>query len=321
MLYANNLLSSVVYNGDLSNLKRRIQTTELVNFSLHELRLLRNIIYAQYDYKFISEDLNTYYSQFEWYSGTENTVETYLITVDYENISLIKYAEENYPRFISYSDEKIGSLLPLLNEASINPYQNFVIMGWSGDGKILYVNNSLFHAYFYIYDLKRNKMVWTDYPDNEYKGFNERLNAAIEAAKKYNIQPVVDNNLTNIDEYRVSSRLDVWKYVGVYSDGTTYEESHVDHLNIMVIHNVDNAVVLWDDIHTPNHSTHFTNRINPWEFGNTTENDILYSFIQSPFETQISALLVTIPAAAGGDNDGTFMYHKIIGIDTNKSPE
>lgn len=53
----------------------------------------------------------------------------------------------------------------------------------------------------------------------------------------------------------------------------------------------------------------------------TQQKDILYSFIQSPFETQISALLVTIPAAAGGDNDGTFMYHKIIGIDTNKSPE
>ncbi len=194
VLYANNLLSSIVYNGDLSNLKRRIQTTELANFSLHELRLFRNMIYAQYNYKFISEDLNTYYSQFEWYSGTENTIETYLTNVDYENISLIKYVEENYPCFIPYSDEKIESLRPLLDEAWRDTYQNIIVMGWSGDGKVLYVNNSLFHAYFYIYDLKRNKMVWTDYPDNEYKGFNERLNAAIEAAKQHSIQLVQCNS-------------------------------------------------------------------------------------------------------------------------------
>ena len=64
----------------------------------HELRLLRNTIYAKHGYTFNSKDMQDHFSQFAWYKGTKNNVEAELTETDRENIRLTLEIEANYPQ-------------------------------------------------------------------------------------------------------------------------------------------------------------------------------------------------------------------------------
>jgi hypothetical protein len=167
LLFANDLLNDVVYNGNLVLLENLIKPQQLMNFQLEELRILRNMIYAKYDYRFRSNDLQEYFSQFEWYNGTEDNVEKYLTTLDYINIRTIQSLEDEYPFIIPYNDERIYNLE---NFGHYRYYNNFryrisenelVLMGWSPDGH-LFVARSSYDGMdgVRVYNLKENKIVW-----------------------------------------------------------------------------------------------------------------------------------------------------------------
>lgn len=68
---------------------------QLSPFSLLELRLIRNGIFARYGYVFEDEDLSNYYSQFDWYKPDYGKKITYSDLNKYQqkNIDLIKEIE------------------------------------------------------------------------------------------------------------------------------------------------------------------------------------------------------------------------------------
>ena len=102
LINAQNLLTEIVINGDISYLDNLLKLEQINNFSLAELRILRNTIYARYGYKFVSDDLATHFSQFSWYEGNATSVENVLTSTDWKNIRLIKLLEEYYPTKIDY---------------------------------------------------------------------------------------------------------------------------------------------------------------------------------------------------------------------------
>lgn len=58
-----------------------------------ELRIKRNEIFAQYGYKFSSEDLSAYFSSKDWYEPKYDNVDSFLTQLDKENIKIL-LAEE-----------------------------------------------------------------------------------------------------------------------------------------------------------------------------------------------------------------------------------
>jgi hypothetical protein len=71
-----------------------------------ELRIFRNMIYAKHGYIFNSIDLQQYFSQFSWYSGTKTNVDNELTTNERSVIDFIRQIESNFPSEVP--EELIG---------------------------------------------------------------------------------------------------------------------------------------------------------------------------------------------------------------------
>ena len=82
-----------IYEGDTDELEDVFSEDNLAILNAHELRLLRNMIYAQHAYSFRSKDLREWFSKFDWYEPLTNDVSDYLTLVDSINIERIKLFE------------------------------------------------------------------------------------------------------------------------------------------------------------------------------------------------------------------------------------
>lgn len=71
--------------------QRRLREEELYGLSSHELRLMRNEIYARHGYIFASADLRQYFSECPWYTPRSKNVT--LSSVEQYNVNLIKSFE------------------------------------------------------------------------------------------------------------------------------------------------------------------------------------------------------------------------------------
>lgn len=71
--------------------QRRLQAEELYGMSSHDLRLMRNEIYARHGYIFASADLRQYFSNCPWYTPRSKNVN--LTSVEQYNVGLIKSFE------------------------------------------------------------------------------------------------------------------------------------------------------------------------------------------------------------------------------------
>jgi len=97
ILWGQDLLNRTVKSGDISLLDKIITIDQLINFNKDDLRIIRNTIFAKYGLKFNSNDLQNYFSQFQWYNGVKTNVDNELTPIDKKNIELIQKMERNYP--------------------------------------------------------------------------------------------------------------------------------------------------------------------------------------------------------------------------------
>lgn len=122
-----------IKSGNLELLDVVLKDTEVASLSKSELRILRNMIYAKYGYKFKSQDLLDFFSQFEWYKSRYSNVDAMLSTTDLKNIEHIKL----YEQFI-------GNIILTEKDLVEGAWQDMPVMatGWSDtfvfqkDGKI-----------------------------------------------------------------------------------------------------------------------------------------------------------------------------------------
>ena len=77
-------------HGDYPTASMKIlDSLELNKFSKKELRLMRNEIFARYNYIFKSEDLRLHFGPKEWYMPENNNIDSYLTDIEKKNIELI----------------------------------------------------------------------------------------------------------------------------------------------------------------------------------------------------------------------------------------
>ena len=85
------------YNVILS--ERKLTEDDLAGKSKEELRLLRNMIYARYGYRFKSDDLYQHFSKYSWYAPTTSDgayVYGKMSETEKYNIDFIKQHEESF---------------------------------------------------------------------------------------------------------------------------------------------------------------------------------------------------------------------------------
>ncbi len=98
-----------IYEGSLEQLKNIFSDDNLAILTADELRLLRNMTFAQHAYIFKSEDLRTWFSKFDWYEPLSDDVTDYLTWIDTFNISKIKKFESAHKKDeeINFKDEDL----------------------------------------------------------------------------------------------------------------------------------------------------------------------------------------------------------------------
>ena len=84
-----------VVPGDPQCLERLLYVDQLHDLAIHDLRLLRNTIYARHGLAFQSQDLKTYFSRFAWYAAEQAAVKDRLTSIDIANARLIARIEKN----------------------------------------------------------------------------------------------------------------------------------------------------------------------------------------------------------------------------------
>jgi hypothetical protein len=305
-LFADGKLKDAMYNGNIKIFDNVIEADELVNFSLDELRLLRNMIYAKYGYFFQSKDLRDFFSQFPWYNDIKNDVSNDLTTIDYRNINMIKNLEKNYPVFMSYHDENIYEISDVVRYRG-----GLIIMGWSEDSKLFYVASEDFvDAYFEILDLKTHKSVNGYHSILNYFGddiaYREYIDKILKSASdEYNIIPVTDGLPVEIAGYSISAKDITLEKI----DYDPLEYLVTDqYIEINLINNFNDDIKKIGWFYLPVYGG----------YGEPVSiNDLSYLCIRSPYEENIVVLIIIMPREYDGDMDGCFTVYRILSIDLN----
>lgn len=131
-VYTQESVKSVISDGNLRVLDRVVERSELWDLPLHELRVLRNTIFAKYGYIFRSTDLRNHFAKFPWYRAEQQNVDSYFSPIDKENIERIQYVERSFSGIVTYQDKMlswiVSEAIPLsLDSAIVNGvrlYQN-----------------------------------------------------------------------------------------------------------------------------------------------------------------------------------------------------
>jgi hypothetical protein len=332
LLYSDNFLNDVLYNGNLAPLDNLIEPQQLINFTLYDLRILRNMIYAKYNYRFRNNDLREYFSKFTWYNGTESNVENSLTYIDHRNVRMIRIFENSYPYFISLYDYR-DNLFNYRHPMYFQQYHTFgglTIMGWSADGKILYTAHNLnslnlntenflniglgtYFNHFGIIDLKENKILWNKPIGHLNKSnYEEIISETLEVALEYNIIFMSNYIPIEIEGYNIYSRRNREERLNGDAPWHFFEIGLKNRQDNSIIHLFNLYASNGYDFYT--YESFFPNYI----YRRISDNDLMYLCIRSPFEENIVLLVVIIEEYWGGDQDGWRSYYSIFGIDLNK---
>lgn len=92
---AQDIVIDAIIMGNISCLDNVMEKETIENLSKHDLRILRNTIFAKYGHKFISDDLQNHFARFPWYSGDQVDVRNKLSVTDWQNIALIQSLEKS----------------------------------------------------------------------------------------------------------------------------------------------------------------------------------------------------------------------------------
>ena len=146
-LFSNSLLMILLGEKDLLN-DRELNIFSLAQLDNQYLRLLRNMIFAKYGYRFNSSDLNIYFSRFEWYKPTSDNVENQLTEIDKSNIQRIQAFEKRNETLsdIKWDENKVGVWQDIEVEAS----------GWSGR----FVIHSTNQLEYYHSTMRELDIIW-----------------------------------------------------------------------------------------------------------------------------------------------------------------
>lgn len=74
--------------------ERTLNSRDVENLSLWDLKIMRNEIFADYGYRFKTEEMREYFSRLRWYSPRYDDVNNMLTKTEKDNIELIKRYEE-----------------------------------------------------------------------------------------------------------------------------------------------------------------------------------------------------------------------------------
>jgi hypothetical protein len=86
---------NIKLDGDYTFASEKYLISEDISkYSIDELRIIRNEIYARYGYIFKSKDIELYFSSKKWYKPSKKNVDDYLSKIEENNIRLIKYTED-----------------------------------------------------------------------------------------------------------------------------------------------------------------------------------------------------------------------------------
>ena len=77
-----------------------------------ELRIKRNEIFAQYGYKFKSEELSSYFSSKKWYEAKHSNVDSFLTQLDKDNIKMLLAEEAERRAQSNFNCENFSDILP-----------------------------------------------------------------------------------------------------------------------------------------------------------------------------------------------------------------
>lgn len=83
-----------IAEGKTDILSADFSDLELGTLNGKELRLLRNMIYAKYGYKFKSLDLQKYFMKFTWYKPMHENIDSLMTELDKKNIGRVKFFED-----------------------------------------------------------------------------------------------------------------------------------------------------------------------------------------------------------------------------------
>jgi len=132
-------------DGDPGYLERIFSDFNLSVLDKNDLRILRNMIFAQHGYIFKSKDLLDWFSQFDWYEPRYSDVNHMLTNIDTVNINRIKLFESAYR-----------------TDASINVTENDIVGIWHASPMVAAGYNEL--LYFFPdnhFEFAPNQMDWS----------------------------------------------------------------------------------------------------------------------------------------------------------------
>ncbi|QEN08195.1 YARHG domain-containing protein [Oceanispirochaeta crateris] len=123
-------------NIDLYNERYPIDFISIAELNKQELRILRNLIFARYGYSFKSNELTSYFNNFEWYKAKSTNVNDQLNYADKRNIEIIRTFEsmdKSQPNIIN-TNEMVG----LWHASLIMPSGFYLVFQFYKDGSFTY---------------------------------------------------------------------------------------------------------------------------------------------------------------------------------------
>jgi hypothetical protein len=174
---------AAVSPGDMEHFESRLLTEEMLKgLSLHELRLLRNEVYARHGRQFKTEWLSQYFWSQPWYEAREDAAEPELSETDKKNVETIVVYERKVKESLSAQPIPKGLLEGMFLEDA-RKLRNEI---YARHGKVF--KDRWLQKYFASFDWYKSNPKYTDAALTEV----ERQNAASIAAYEKKATSVLD---------------------------------------------------------------------------------------------------------------------------------
>lgn len=167
----------------------RLKSADLQEYSLSDLRLMRNAIYAMHGYIFKNAEMRAHFSDFEWYYPQYNNVDSKLSAIENANVKTIQNRENEL--------KKTGKSAA---SASVNQANPFLFLSKSkltaseveaeDKGQLAIWRNAIYAKHGYIFKNASLKKYFSKF--SWYTPKSDNVESQLTAIERANVKLILD---------------------------------------------------------------------------------------------------------------------------------
>lgn len=166
----------------------RLKSEDVKDYSLADLRLMRNAIYAMHGYIFKNAELRKHFSAFEWYFPNNENVDANLSAIENANIKVIQARENELKKTEKSTPTSVNQANPFLFLSKTKLTQDEVDA--EDKGQLIIWRNAIYAKHGYIFKNASLKAYFSKF--SWYKPTSDNVDNQLTVIERANVKMILE---------------------------------------------------------------------------------------------------------------------------------